>query len=391
MKSMYQSLTRFVCYCTIIFLISACSNYQLLPVLKPAMPDFNTDNGVLTATQAASTITDYQPLLVTDEMQDYFDPYLSGAMTQRQRAYMLNSVLRGSAFLSIEYDLKDTLTAEQAFNKQSANCVGFANLYIALARHYGLKSNYQLIRKFPEWNRQEGGNEQVMSISIHINSLVTLSSGHQLVVDLVPRSSRQVGVSEVISDKSAEALFYNNLAIDEFSRGNYEKAYRLIAKAMNYDDDLDLLWVNLGAIFRHNNQLTNAETAYRVALAINPDSYTAMNNLAVLYQMQEDWIQFEAYLKKTEKYRLRNPYYHFQLARLAEQEQDYAGAIDHMRKAIRLKDDEPEFQEALSMLYRLSSTSNTLKDKKDKSLLDSVSVINSKSQDNLAKRSDKTW
>lgn len=358
-ESVLRTVCRVMVHIAWLSLISACSSSSLFSRIAPSIPDFQSSNDLLTAEQARQSINDDDLLHVSDQMIAFVDPYLSKRMPPWQRATMLNTVLRSPAFLNIDYQVEKTLTAEQAFITESANCIGFANLYIALARHYGLDANYQLVKRFPQWNLEDGSGDVMMSLAIHINSTVMLPQGRRMIVDVTSRYADQLSSAQQISDNTAKALYYNNLAIDQFAERRYSQAYAYLAKAISFDARLDLLWVNLGAVFRRSGQLAKAESAYLTALHFNAFSYTAMNNLAVLYKMQKNWELFDVYMKKSHRYRQRNPYYQLQLALEAEREHNYKEAINRIRKAIKLKGNEPEFHRVLARLNQLSASLST--------------------------------
>ena len=373
-NSVLVLLSRFLLITFAVVFTSACGSYSQLTV-SSVIPDFETKTGVLTSELAAASVEDYGLLTVSKVMTDYFDPHISESMNQHQRIQQLKLLLDDEAFLNTQYQANATLTAEQAFLSRKANCVGFTNLIIALARHYGINAKYQLVRKFPEISRHADDSGQVMSLGIHINSLLKLSNGQSLVFDVSTNVSQQLGSFDIISDQTAKVLHYNNLAMEKFFQKEYVKAYEFLAKAMTFDASVDISWVNLGAVYRHNGQLEEAEAAYKAALKINRDSYTAMNNLAVLYQLKQDWQQFDLYLEKTKSYRLRNPYYHLDIALQAEENHDYTSAIKSMHKAIKLKNNEPEFYQVLSRLYSLSSAYSVRADLKKKPSMEEGDIL----------------
>lgn len=329
-------------------LVSSCGGQQRLQYDLSQLPPFDFDAVDITSEQALLTVEDYDVLAVSPLMTDYFDRYISRLIPQQQRARMLHTMLLSPAFLGVGYQRESTFTAQQVFSHQSANCIAFASTYIALARHYGLDARFQLLKKLPEWNRQG----DMVSMDIHVNSKVRLSRGGQLTVDIGSGKTDQSGRSIAISDKAAMALFYNNLAMAAFSRNNSVEAYGLIVKAIQLAPEQDLLWSNIGALFRKNAQYKDAETVYRVALAINPDSYTAANNLAVLYQRTGQQQQFAFYYQKIKELQRKNPYYHYWLARQDEKLGDYRAALIHIARAISLKSDEWLFIDFQSRLIR---------------------------------------
>jgi tetratricopeptide (TPR) repeat protein len=267
-------------------------------------------------------------------------------MPERQRAQELLNTLVSPAFLDIEYERGDSLTAQQVFDKRAGNCISFANLYITLARHYGLNAGFQLIEKHPQWTL----NGTIVSIDVHVNSIIKFTHGGGLIVDIGSSDLQQVRVGSVIDDREALALFYNNLSAEAYNRGRYLDAYKLVAKAIANAPQLELLWSNLGAIYRSNNQWSDAEQAYKQALSINPDSFTATNNLAVLYQKQQRITEAGIYAQQALKLRKKNPYYHFYLAQAANQQQEFLRAREHLLAAIRIKSDEPVFHQLLEQL-----------------------------------------
>jgi Flp pilus assembly protein TadD len=79
-----------------------------------------------------------------------------------------------------------------------------------------------------------------------------------------------------------------------------------------------------------------------------------MSNLANLYQALGHADLAAEYLERVNTHRKRNPYYRFQLANEAFINGDYDTAIEHIRYAIRLRDDEPRFYSLLSFSYMMS-------------------------------------
>jgi len=310
------------------------------------MPAFEWDNTRVTASQALADAELFEPMKINPAVSDYVDRYIHRSMSEQQIARELFNILHSPAFMDVQYQRDDTLTAQQVFDKKKANCLSFANLYITLARHYGLNADYQLIEKYPQWNR----NGTVVSMDIHVNSVVKLKRVGDLSVDIGRRDLQQTGTRTVIDDREALALFYNNLSIEAYANGRYLDAYQRMTKAIANAPQLELLWSNLGAIYSSNNQWSEAEQAYKLALSINSDSYTAMNNLAALYQKQGRLAESSFYEELAIKQRKKNPYYHFYLAQAAKQQDDFLQAIEHLLEAIKIKNDEPIFHQMLEQL-----------------------------------------
>lgn len=331
-------------------LLNACSSPSRLDFSPLNLPPFQLQDGELSASSALASAENFQLLATNPAMIRYFDHYVSRSIPAQQRARMIHQILRSPAFLNVEYQRSKTLTAEQVFSSATANCIGFANAYIAIARHYGLSARYQLLEKHPEWTLQG----EMIAVEIHVNSTVRLNRIGALSVDIDRPGSRQAGRPIKLSDQQAKALFYNNLAIDHFSQGDLPSAYRLLVKAIQLAPKMAKLWPNLGVIYRNNQQHQAAENAYFHALQLDSNSYTAITNLAALYQHTKQPDKFASYLDKMAQLKQLNPYYHYYLALQAQRDSDYLNAIKHINRAIELKKDETDFSQLLDQLYRQS-------------------------------------
>ena len=329
---------------------SACANNSSAVFTSGNIPSLQLSGDILTSNQALEQTTPIPILTLTPQLTDYFDQYIYGGIDKKQRARLLRNLLLSPAFLDIEYERSDNFTASEVFDVRSANCISFSNLYIALARHYGIDADYQLIEKYPEWAR----DGRLVFMDIHVNASVPLGGGEKYQVDIsqpeVTDQSQQKGNPKLISDDVAAALFYSNLAVRAFTQGNIVEAYQKIVWSLYKAPDQSMFWSNLGPIFRANNQLNEAERVYLIALQLDPKSYSASNNLAVLYRDMQRMDKYQYYLAKTLALRQKNPYFYFHLAHAAKQKGDYLQAIKDLRRAIELKDDAREFYELLDVL-----------------------------------------
>ena len=76
-----------------------------------------------------------------------------------------------------------------------------------------------------------------------------------------------------------------------------------------------------------------------------------MSNLARFYDRQGDDELAAMYHKRVRDHRKENPYYRYQRARDAFAVGDYETAINHLKYAIRKKDNEDQFYHLLGMSY----------------------------------------
>lgn len=76
-----------------------------------------------------------------------------------------------------------------------------------------------------------------------------------------------------------------------------------------------------------------------------------MSNLVRLYEKTDQADKAAEYRSRAERFRNRNPYYHFSLAEEAYNEKNYAQAAKHYRDAIRRKAKVHEFHFGLARAY----------------------------------------
>jgi len=327
-------------------LLTACALHSprapgvssLDPLLSPA--------GELAGQAAAASVETPDLLGLSDEMRDFARRYLSHG-SQRQRLLTLHRSLRSPALVDIRYDPGADGTAAQAFARGSANCLTYAHVFIAMARHIGLEARYLSVTLRPEWARH---GDRVARRQ-HVNVVVSLRNGEQFVVDIDPIARDKIATADVLGDKQAFALYHSNLAMEALLDGQTANAFAHAARSIELASQMEALWVNLGAIYRLGGQPESARRSYEVALLLNPESGSAMNNLAVLYQAAGNLVASREWQSRAEAYRLRNPYYHINLGEQAESAGDIEAAIEHYKTAVSLKRWDAEFYFRLARVY----------------------------------------
>jgi tetratricopeptide (TPR) repeat protein len=329
----------------LVLALSACSTHTAYLPSTGDLPPLHVGAEELTPAAALAT-TATPPLLETsDEMRAFVDRYISGS--QRQRLRSLHQGLQSPAMVGVDYDPAADGTASQVFESGAANCLSYAHLFVAMARYAGLDAHYLSVSLRPEWSRH---GKQV-ALRKHVNVAVKLRNGEEYVVDIDPVSRSRIGSARVLKDHEAAALYHGNLAMDALLLQDLEAAYAHAVRALSLGPRIDFLWVNLGAIYRQSQQYGAAEAMYQAALAINPASRSAMNNLAVLYHAQGDFEKAKLWEDQVLKRQEQNPFYHYHLGETAEAAGDLDTALTHYLSAIDLKKSEAEFYFRVARLY----------------------------------------
>jgi len=271
-------------------------------------------------------------LAIDSAMREFVQLYTGGVRNSRQRLMMLHRAVGGAGTLDLQYDPLAEGSARGVFHRGSANCLSYANLFIALAREAGLDAGYQWLEVRPQWTRM---GERVM-VRLHVNVLVDLGRGGQYMVDIDPLPSRDIADTRQISDTDAQALYHSNIAMDALASEELELAWLQAVRALQLSPNTPHLWVNLGAVYRLAGQHREAESSYLYALQLAPRDRSAMNNLVVLYGIegrQEDRDYWEV---RVAQYRDANPYYHAWLGDQAAETGDWRQALQHYQAARNL-------------------------------------------------------
>lgn len=336
---------RMLCGAGLLCLV-ACAHYSSSTPNVAELPPLQLPDRTVTPEAAGAEVETPELLALTGDMRDFVDRY-AGHGNQRQRLLTLHQSLRSPALLDIRYDAAADGTAAEAFDAGVANCLSYAHMFVALARYAGLKASYQSLALRPEWSRH---GEQV-ALRRHVNVRVDLRNGEQYMVDIDPVSRDRIASAELLSEQEAAALFHANRAMDALLSKRPAAAYAQAVRALELAPGIDYLWVNLGAIYRQAGQSDAAEMAYKTALAVNPESPSAMNNLAVLYNLRGNLEESRLWEDRVRRHRERNPYHHYSQGEAAESAGDLDRALEHYRDAIRLKANDAEFYYRVARVY----------------------------------------
>ncbi len=328
-------------------ILAACtSTTSTRPDANGIVPLHDHGGGV-TAQMAAQRAPTPDLLFMTDAMRDFVDRYVNTLKNPWQRLQVLHQSLRSDALLGIDYDYRADGTAAEVFTRGTANCLSFAHLFVAMARHAGLDASYHLLDLRPQWSRL---GAQVVR-SQHINVLVRLDHDRHFMIDIEPVDRHHIAESNPIPDVVATALHHNNLAMAHLFEEQLETAYLHAVRALTFGPEIDFLWVNLGAVYaRADNHFASAD-AYRTALQIDPASPSAMNNLMIFHQRRGEAELAQHWAARIRHYRARNPYYHASLGERAAAAGNLQQAVRHFEAAIRRKRNDAELYYQLGRIY----------------------------------------
>lgn len=332
---------------TLLVTLSACAN---------RMPRHEALAQITPLHSAGSTIevSDIDFLAATpdllgldDDMRKFVETYTGHLRHDRQRMVQLHQSIKSNAILDINYAPDAEGGASDVFHRGTANCLSYANLFVALAREAGLNAKYQWVRVRPQWTRI---GERV-AVRLHVNVVVKLRSGVEYVVDIEPLTAAERTGTRLLSDNDAFALYHNNIAMEALARSELDQAWAHSVRALHINPKMALLWVNLGAIYRLAGQHEEAERSYLYALQLKPGNRSAMNNLVVLYDLDGREADSKYWSDRVARYRLSNPYYHAWLGDKAGEAGDWSQALMHYTDALRLEPGKTHLQYEVGAIH----------------------------------------
>ncbi len=297
--------------------------------------------------QTEDRYPEIDPLFISDEVKRYIDSYIRPRDGEEIRVDKLQDLLYGADFLNVQYSSEQTHTAMEAFYAREGNCLSVMNLYIAMARYVGLDANFQTVDVQPSWDKRG----DLLVLSQHINASGRISARRTYIVDFTPEISLQQLTSNVVSDLVARSLYFNNLGVEELIEGNFEEALVYFKNALFLHEGSSIAWNNIGSTYNRLGMDAFAEYSYLRAFNLDDSNATAINNLAKLYRRSGDLRRAAEYAEAIERFNNRNPYYHFAQGSVAFDNDDLETARSSFRRALRLKEEEPDFYFALASVY----------------------------------------
>ena len=338
-QTLNHTPTRVVALFTAMLILGACA-FQRPTDLNP--PRLQHDGPLI-------QVADVDVLALSPEMEDFLERYILIYADKHTRMTLLMDAVSANGMLGFDYDDGLTLTASEAFEARAGNCIGFANMMVALSRAADLRATYQEVFRQPEWLSRE---ETILLVK-HIN-VVLESGGYTYVMDVSGLRISPNARRRIIDDDYAKALYLNNIGADALVQNNLPTAHAYISKAIETEPLLTDSWVNMGVVLGRNEQLDDAATSLRNALGIDNFEYAAMSNLYEVYIAQEKFAEAAELEQKVERYRQKNPYYLLQLSEEALLEARFEESIELLARAIKKKDNDHLLHFAMAKTQYLS-------------------------------------
>ena len=247
---------------------------------------------------------------------------------------------------NLTYDLEANLTPAQAFEQRRGNCLSFTLLLLELASELGINLQVNQVDLPDLWGQDEQND---LVFYRHVNAVFETNRSTQI-FDLAMEQYRPGFPQRVIEKRQATALLFSNIGIGELKKDNVNSAIHYLRLSASVFPSNPDMWINLGAAYKHIGKLDIAEKIYLKAFSISDENALAASNLERLYRNQGRTALAERFHRLAKRARARNPYIHFQNAQVAYHKKDYKVASKHIKRAIKLHEDDPDFYELSSRI-----------------------------------------
>ncbi len=284
-------------------------------------------------------------LRMDDAMREYFSARINQQAPFLTKLDQISEAILGEENLHFRYEGKGVYDVREAFRRRRGNCMTYSMLTIAVAREFGVKAKFNEVRNDPEWNRSGG----IVLVNGHINVRVeNWPESYELDLKINEELLASRRSAREVSDARAFAGVYSSAGVHRLAKGEWAEAMLLLERATVIDPKALPAWTNLGSAFVTLDQLDRAQVCYERALDIDRKALAALSGLATIHRAMGRSDEAAKLERRVTRYRERNPYYLLNTAREASSKGDLKAARRHLKRAIRIKKDEPEIYQLMA-------------------------------------------
>jgi len=341
-------------------LATGCAPIQrrTAPAYSSNLVDVLSGNAIVGHVVTDDELPNHDIFQVTPEMEAFARKAIRRGDNYFERVKALQVALLTpveSGGRGIIYNAYSTEVPAVTFEERRANCLSFTLLYVALARSVGIYAEVNEVQIPPTWDLR---NKKDMVFLRHVNVKVPIShenismlNNDDVVIDLEMSRYRSNYYQHAIDETSAAAQFYSNRAMEYLENNHFTDAFLSLRKSIKLNDRQSYVWSNLGVLYSHKELWHEAELAYLHGLEINAEDLTIMNNLSYLYRRTGNVELSSKYAKLAQRYRESNPFYQYNVALSAFEQNDYQTALQYVMRAIDREKSDARFFELAASIY----------------------------------------
>lgn len=320
-----------------IVVLSACTSTEQTEVVYAKDNLFNDQ--VFAGYEQVALPTEREIFHLGPEATRFIDGIIRDRGTEKSLKHTFY-LLFDKAELGLVYQEDANDVANTTFLNRSANCLSLSILTYAMADYAGYQAQMFEVDIPEYWTRRDN----VSLLNGHVNLRVSEVQDPQAVyakleymdIDFSPQDMQRYFERKPLNKKEIVAMFYNNRGAESMIKQRYVEAYAYLKAAIATADFQPETWVNLGVLYRKMGLVEASELAYRTAIDIDEEHYTAWENLAYLKRSLGDQRSEKRILDMVSSQRKTNPFYHFILGEQALEQEQFEVALEHYRKALKL-------------------------------------------------------
>ena len=276
------------------------------------------------------------PFEVDDELTRWAHQIAPASLTPLRRLRAISQALLDPRQIGLEEVPDHTPTAIEAFRQRQANCVGFAALFLGLAREAGVPAFFVMIEDLGTIRRRG-------SLRVTEGHLAAAwgPPGRLKIFDFGGESDGGSYRVHPVTDLTAIALYSSNRGVEAMLDGHDQDAARWLVRATELAPALAPAWINLGVARRRLGDLAGAETAYQRALRIDPGAAAAYRSLAALLRVRGRQGEADALLDDAARHQTDDPLSYLHLAQRSLETGDVDQARGLYNKALELSRQSP--------------------------------------------------
>ena len=221
------------------------------------------------------------PFELDDQIEAWADRLTAHEASPLRRLRNIARALLDPRQIGLQEDLTSTPTAIEAFETRRANCVGFALLFVGLAREANVPAFFVMVDDLGRSRRQNG----LMVTEGHLAAAYG-PADRLRIFDFGGESEGTDFVVSAVTDLTAMALFYSNRGVEAMLDDRDDEAVKWLRGAVSLDPALASARINLGVALRRVGDLAGAERAYNEALRLDPSAGAAYRSLAALLRLR---------------------------------------------------------------------------------------------------------
>ena len=300
--------------------------------------------------------SEHEIFALTPQMIDLISREIKSNKPIEQQVYDLLNLIFDEKQIGLAYKNTATLTASETFKNREANCISLTIMAYSLAKQANLSVDFQDVKVPEYWIRNDGyslltGHVNLMVSDHKVDHQMYVVIPDKIVIDFDPFVRKKNFPAKRVNKQTIIAMFYTNKAAQAIIDEKYSLAYAYLKQATRLAPKFSPAWGNLGILYKLNNIEKLAINVYEHAISLDPDNYTAINNLAILFNKVGREKDADIIRQKLHELRIKNPYYNALLANNAYLEGNYQQAISMYHSAIKLDDKQHEFYFGLAKAY----------------------------------------